>query len=79
MLMRIKKCIPACSTCLLAVVLVIMCAANVYAQTLTAQLATRPITPEDITNYGLPSTTETTGSLVSCKMSLERRFVSHTR
>ncbi len=40
MLIRIDKCISACGTCLLVVLLVALCAANGYAQTLNAQLNT---------------------------------------
>jgi endo-1,4-beta-xylanase len=46
----------------LVVLLIAVCAPTVSAQsTLQAQLATRPVTPDDITAYGLPTTTELTG------------------
>jgi len=63
MLIGLKKCIPTSGTCLLAVLLVILCAANVYAQTLQAQLTTRPITRDDIAAFKLPATTALTGGL----------------
>ena len=55
----------ACRTCLVALLLVIVCAATVHAQTLNAQLATRPISRDDIAAYKLPSTTELTGGLTT--------------
>jgi hypothetical protein len=65
MLIRIKKCVPTASTCLLALLLVAICATSVSAQTLQAQLATRPVSRDDIAAYGLPSTTELTGGLTT--------------
>src|SRR5579883_1198862 len=63
MLIKIYKCISARSTCLLVLLLIAVCAANVYAQSLQAQLATRPMTRDDIAAYGLPATMELTGGL----------------
>jgi len=65
MLIRIQKCIPAASTCFLAVLLVVLCAANVSAQTLAAQLATRAVTNDDISAYSLPATTDRSGGLTT--------------
>ena len=65
MFISIKKCIFARSTCLIALLLVAVYTANVYAQSLQAQLATRPMTRDDIAAYGLPSTTELTGGLTT--------------
>jgi len=48
--------------CLLAALLLVMCAPIVSAQTdLAAQLINRPLTPDEISAYNLPSTTETSG------------------
>jgi len=64
MLIRTKKFITKRRTCLLAVLLVAVCVATVSAQTaLQAQLATRPITRDDLAAAGLPSTTELVGGL----------------
>ena len=65
MLIRIQKCIPAASTCLLAILLVVLCAANVSAQTLAAQLATRALTNDEIGAYSLPSATDRSGGLTT--------------
>jgi len=65
MLIRIQKCIPAASTCLLAILLVALCAANVSAQTLAAQLATRALTNDDIGAYSLPTATDRSGGLTT--------------
>ncbi len=65
MLIRINKYLPTAITCLLAVLLVVLCASNVNAQTLQAQLATRAVTNDDITSYALPSTTESSGGLAT--------------
>jgi len=61
----IRKCIPVCGVFLLATVLVIVCAPNMSAQTLNAQLIVRPVTNEDIANFKLASTVETSGGLAS--------------
>jgi len=61
--MLIGRKFSAGGTCLVAVLLVVLCAANVYAQTLQAQLTTRPITRDDIAAYKLASTTQLTGGL----------------
>src|SRR5215472_3972429 len=53
------------STCLLAVLLLVLCVANGYAQNLQAQLVNRPLTPDEITAYSLPATTERSGGLTS--------------
>ena len=65
MLIRIPKCISTLSTCLLAVLLVALCAASGYAQTLKAQLTTRAMSRDDIAAYSLPATTELTGGLTT--------------
>lgn len=65
MLIRNRKCISACGTCLLVVLLVALCAANGYAQTLNAQLILRPMTPDDINAYSLPAATERSGGLTT--------------
>ena len=65
MLIRIKKCIPTGSTCLLALLLVAICATNVSAQTLAAQLVPRAVTNDDITAFGLPATTDRSGGLTT--------------
>src|SRR5579862_6822470 len=63
MLIRIQKCIPTASTFLLVMLLAILCATTVSAQTLAGQLQTRPMSRDDITANGLPATTELTGGL----------------
>ena len=65
MLIRNHKCISARSTCLIFVLLTTLCAASGYAQSLNAQLITRPMTRDDIAAYKLPSTTELTGGLTT--------------
>ncbi len=65
MLNQINKCISARSICLQAVLLAILCAASGYAQSLKAQLTTRPMTRDDIAAYKLPATTELTGGLTT--------------
>ncbi len=50
----------------LVVLMIAVCAPIVNAQTTTtlaAQLIARPVTPDDVTNYKLPATTEHTGGL----------------
>ena len=54
------------STCLMAVALMTMVAAitaSAAATALNGQLVLRPLTPGDVTNYKLPSTTENSGGL----------------
>jgi len=53
----------AAAISVLAVLLIGMCGPVLHAQTLQAQLATRPITRDDLAAYGLPSTMELTGGL----------------
>jgi len=65
MLIRLNKYIPTAITCLLELLLVVVCVPNVNAQTLQAQLATRAVTNDDITSYALASTTETSGGLAT--------------
>jgi hypothetical protein len=65
MIIRNHKCISARTTCLLLVLLATICAANGYAQSLKAQLTTRPMTRDDIAAYKLPATTELTGGLTT--------------
>src|SRR5579871_6866665 len=50
-------------TCLLIFAVLALCAVNGYGQTLKAQLATRPISRDDIAAYKLASTMELTGGL----------------
>jgi hypothetical protein len=66
MLIKFGKCISMRSAWLLVALLVVTCAGNVYAQTtLQAQLVNRPVTPDEITAYALPATTETSGGLTT--------------
>ena len=69
MLIRAKVKVPwgrGTAICLLAMLLIALCAPNISAQTtLAAQLILRPMTPDDIAAYGLPSTTETSGGLTT--------------
>jgi len=66
MLIRIKKCIPTATTCLLAVLLVALCATNVSAQTtLAAQLIPRAVTNDDIATFNLPTGTDRSGGLTT--------------
>jgi hypothetical protein len=53
-------------TAAILILLVAVCGANAIAQTtLSAQLATRPMSRDDIAAYGLPATTELTGGLTT--------------
>lgn len=66
MILRVKRGIPLCGACLLAVLLVLSCAPYMSAQTtLASQLVVRPVTNEDIANYKLPATTENSGGLAT--------------
>jgi hypothetical protein len=65
MFKAIKKYMCACGPWLSIVLLISVCVPGLYAQTLQAQLVTRPVTPDDIAFYRLSSTTETTGGLAT--------------
>ena len=59
-----KISISICSSILLALLLVVLCGANGYAQGLNAQLIPRPLTPDEINTLKLPAL-ETSGGLTS--------------
>jgi hypothetical protein len=61
---------PFIKTCLLAVVLTAMAAADdANAQTnLQAQIVARPLSPGDIVTYGLPANSEVSGGLFNCPL-----------
>ncbi|HLZ53103.1 MAG TPA: hypothetical protein VKS19_01375, partial [Verrucomicrobiae bacterium] len=52
-------------TCLMTAALTAMAVATVKAQAIQAQLVARPLTPQEISHYGLPGSTEVSGGLAT--------------